>query len=122
MENYVIFADSGCDIAAPAVAELGVKHLNLTFVYEGETVSHTVEDTGTKEFYAAMRSGRVARTSALNIEEFRAAFAEEFKAGNDVFYLAFSSGLSSTFSSAVAAAEDLKDEYPDRRAVVVDSL
>lgn len=122
MEKYVIFADSGCDIAVSALQELGVKHLNLTFAYDGETVSHTVEDTSIKEFYDAMRAGRIARTSALNIEEFKAAFTKEFEAGNDVFYLAFSSGLSSTFSAAVAAAEELNEDFPEHRAVVVDSL
>ena len=122
MSDYIIFTDSGCDIAVPAVTEMGARHLNLKFSFEGENVSHTVEDVDHKEFYDSMRAGRVARTAALNIGDFRAAFSEELEKGNDVFYLAFSSGLSSTFSSALAAAEELMEEYPQRRVIAVDSL
>ena len=122
MSQYVIFADSGCDIAVPSVVEMGVRHLDLRFTFEGENVAHTVQDVDHKEFYDAMRSGRVARTSALNIEDFRTAFSEELKNGNDVFYLAFSSGLSSTYSSALAAAKELEEEFLGQRVVIVDSL
>lgn len=124
MERYVIFADSGCDIAVPVLADKGVRHINLTFSFEGESwnTAHTKEDVDAKDFYDAMRAGRVARTSAINIEEFKSVFAKEFEKGNDIFYLAFSSGLSSTFSAALAASEELKEDYPDRRAVICDSL
>ena len=42
--------------------------------------------------------------------------------GEDVLVLAFSSGLSTTYQSAVIAAEELKERYPDRKILVVDSL
>jgi DegV family protein with EDD domain len=44
------------------------------------------------------------------------------QAGKDVLVLAFSSGLSTTYNSAVIAAEDLKERYPDRKVYVVDTL
>ena len=69
-----------------------------------------------------MRSGKTARTSAANIECFREAFTPILEEGKDVFYLAFSSGLSSTYSSAATAAEELKEAYPERKLTVVDSL
>lgn len=121
MNRYVIFADSGCDLEPSLLAEMDVRllHLKFAFLGENEAVNSEVDH---KAFYDAMRAGRIARTSALNISEFKTAFAEEFKNGNDVFYLSFSSGLSSTFSSALAACEELKEEFPERRAVVVDSL
>ena len=124
MERYVIFADSGCDIAVPVLADMGIRHMNLTFSFVGEAedTAHTKEDVSPKEFYDAMRAGRRIRTFAVSIDEYRNAFAKEFEKGNDVFYLAFSSGLSSTFSAALAAAEKLKEAYPDRRAVICDSL
>ena len=37
-------------------------------------------------------------------------------------YLCFSSGLSSTFQNANIAVEDLKEQFPDRTVLVVDSL
>ena len=42
--------------------------------------------------------------------------------GEDVLALTFSSGLSTTYQSAVIAAGELKERYPDRKILVVDSL
>jgi DegV family protein with EDD domain len=39
-----------------------------------------------------------------------------------VLVLAFSSGLSTTYQSAVIASKDLQEEYPDRKIIVVDTL
>ena len=69
-----------------------------------------------------MRDGRVAKTSAVNYEEFREAFEEELKAGRDVLYIGFSSGLSSTSESAQVAAKELAEEYPDRKVIAIDTL
>jgi DegV family protein with EDD domain len=44
------------------------------------------------------------------------------KEGKDLLVLGFSSGLSTTYQSAVIAAEDLKEKYPDRKINVIDSL
>ena len=42
--------------------------------------------------------------------------------GRDVLVLTFSSGLSTTYQSAVIAADDLKEKYPHRSIRVVDTL
>ena len=39
-----------------------------------------------------------------------------------MLHLAFSSGLSGSYNSVRLAAEELKEEYPDRKIIVVDSL
>lgn len=122
MSSYVIFADTGADISLSLLGEWGVKHCPLTFAFDGDGVSHGGGDMPVKEFYDKMRAGGVARTSAMNIETAKSYFEPELKAGNDVFYLTFSSGLSSTYASACTAAEDLAEEYPERKVVVVDSL
>ena len=44
------------------------------------------------------------------------------KEGKDVLYISFSSGLSGTFNSACLIAEDLREEYPERKLVCIDSL
>jgi DegV family protein with EDD domain len=42
--------------------------------------------------------------------------------GNDVVYVGLSSGVSGTLQAAKMAAEDLKEEYPQRTVCVIDSL
>lgn len=122
MNNYVIFADTGADISTEKLAEWGVKLCPLTFAFEGEDKYYAGGDMPVKEFYDRMRAGGVAHTSAMNIETAKSLFIPELEQGNDVLYLVFSSGLSSTYSSARTAAEELMEEYPERKIVVVDSL
>ena len=122
MSTYTIFADSACDIPVDMLDEWGVKHcdLSLLFTEKGETLQNS--DISADEFYSRMRGGEVATTSAVNAGAFKKAFEEELAQGNDIFYLGFSSGISATYNSAVIAAEELREKYPDRKIVTVDSL
>ena len=96
MNNYVIFSDSGADISVKLLEEWGVKLCPLTFAFEGDGRSYAGEEMPVKDFYDKMRAGGIAHTSAMNIETAKSHFRTELEKGNDVFYLAFSSGLSST--------------------------
>ena len=48
--------------------------------------------------------------------------AAEKSEGKDILYIAFSSGLSGTYNSIRMAAEELQEEYPERKLIVIDSL
>ncbi len=122
MDNYVIFTDSGCDISEQALVEWGVKYLCLTFMFDGSEETYGNYDLDSKEFYDYMRQGKVARTSAINTQAFKDAFEAEVKEGNDIIYLGFSSGLSTTYNSARMAAEELMESYPERKIYTVDTL
>ena len=61
-------------------------------------------------------------TSQVNPEQAKAAFEPLLKEGKDILHLAFSSGLSGSCQSARIAAEELQDEYPERKIVVIDTL
>ncbi len=122
MNEYIIFTDSACDIAPELLKEWGVKYQNLTFHFEGEEREYQNEEMAPAEFYARMRAGQVAKTSAINVETFKAAFEAELKAGSDVLYLGFSSGLSNTCNAAQLAANELLESYPERKLIVVDTL
>jgi DegV family protein with EDD domain len=69
-----------------------------------------------------MRSGRVAKTSAVNEDAFRDIFTPYLEAGQDILYLAFSGGLSSTCENGKKVAAALAEKYPERKIRVVDSL
>ena len=69
-----------------------------------------------------MRKGASAKTSAINADSFTRAFEPILQEGKDILYVAFSSGLSTTVNSAHMAAEELKEPYPNRKIVIVDTL
>jgi len=122
VSQYVIFTDSGCDIGPELLKEWGVKCCSLIFRFEGSDIEYTNNDMPAKEFYDAMRAGKVAKTSAVNVETFKEAFEEELKNGNDILYLGFSGGLSNTANAGRLAANELAEAYPERKILAVDSL
>ncbi|MBR2180819.1 MAG: DegV family protein [Oscillospiraceae bacterium] len=122
MNDFVIITDSGCDISAEILASRGIRAQSLTFRFTEEDKEYKNEDLSAKDFYDRMRNGAVAKTSAINIEGFKEIFREELIAGHDVLYLGFSSGLSNTYNAGRLAAEELLDEFPDRRVIAVDTL
>ncbi len=69
-----------------------------------------------------MRAGKVATTAALNIQDYIDYFEPIFEAGEDIFYVHFSSQLSCTFESMYKAIESLKEKYPDRKFTSFDTL
>ncbi len=122
MNPYIIYTDTACDIPADKLAEWGVSVQSLSFRFDDEEKEYFNGDMHPGDFYNEMRAGRVARTAAVNSEDFRCGFEAELKKGNDILYLGFSSGLSTTYNSGRLAAEDLAEAYPDRKIITVDTL
>lgn len=122
MKNYVIFTDTGCDLHLDLLAEWQIPNLGLTFKFDNDDKEYENSEMDTLTFFNKMRAGGIAKTSAINMERFRIAFEEQLKKGLDVLCLSFSGGLSTTYNSARLAAEDLKDEYPNNKVVVIDTL
>ncbi|MBQ8622076.1 MAG: DegV family protein [Oscillospiraceae bacterium] len=121
MSNYTIITDSGSDLPLEMLNELNLKMVPLNVLFKGETRDDCVDDS-IKEIYNGLRAGEVATTSAINPDRWANTIEPELAAGKDVLVLAFSSGLSTTYQSAVIAANDLLEKYPGRKVYVVDTL
>ena len=122
MNEYVIFTDSCCDVSPKLLAKWGVPYANMTFSFDGEEKEYIGTDISNHDFYDRMRQGSHARTAAINADTFARAFTPLLEEGKDVLYVAFSSGLSTTVNSAHMAAAELKESYPDRKIIIVDTL
>ena len=119
--DFQIIPDSCCDFPTPMYGQLGLTFVPLTVEFRGNTFDDKNDDT-LKDMYQGLRAGEVAKTSAVNPSRWSQAMEKALAAGKDVLVLAFSSGLSTTYQSAVIAAEELKDAYPDRKIQVIDTL
>ena len=120
--NYQIITDSCCDLTQEQLQSLQVSCANLTLLYNGENHSNFSEPAAVKAFYDELRSGTMATTAAVNPDGWAELMKSALEAGKDVLVLAFSSGLSTTYQSAVIAAKELQELYPDRKICVVDTL
>lgn len=122
MANYVIYADSACDIKSDVLEKWGVPTRSLTFRFIDDDKEYSNNDMDVKTFYDRMRAGGVAKTAAVNVATFEESFKSVLDEGNDILYIGFSSGLSTTYNSARLAAEQLAESYPERKIITVDSL
>ena len=118
---YRIVTDTCCDLPAQMYKELGLEVVSLSVNFKGETVSNYTE-AWLKDMFDQLRAGAVATTSAANPADWQAVIEPVVAAGEDALVLTFSSGLSTTYQSAVIAAEELMEKYPERRVNVVDTL
>ena len=121
MSTYQIITDSGSDLCAAFLADIQVKSASLTVNFQGQTLPDSV-DNGIKAIYDGLRAGETATTSAINPEGWKDAIRPALEAGEDVLVIAFSSGLSTTYQSAVIATDELQEDFPQRKVLVVDSL
>ena len=94
----------------------------LAYLFTDDGVEKKEHEQPLTEFYAGMRSGRVAKTSAVNEDAFFNLFTPILEAGKDILYLGFSSGLSVTCENGKKVANALAEKYPERKIRVVDSL
>ncbi len=120
MANYQIITDSACDLPKSTLSQLNVTMAPLHVMFRGENLPDSV-DEGLKEIYDGLRAGEMTSTSAVNPQGWSSVLESALAAGQDALVLAFSSGLSTTYQSAVIAAGELLKKYPGRKIRVIDT-
>ena len=121
MNEYVITTDNNSDLPEKYLTEHGVGCMYLSYAMDGKNYTHG-NFLPEHEFYEAMRNGSMPTTAQVNPENARVLLEPYLKEGKDILHIAFSSGLSGTYNSCRIAAEELMEEYPDRKIIVIDSL
>ena len=121
MRDYVITVNSTVDLPREWLEERNVPVVPLRYTIDGQTYEDMSGLTA-KEFFDKLREGKMSVTSQVNPEEARAALEPFLKEGKDILHLAFSSGLSGTCNSMKIAGEELKEEYPEAKIIVIDTL
>ena len=123
--SFKILSDASCNLSAQMMGELGIVYKSLNLISEdgSETKNYlNDENFSFKGFYDRLRNKEHIKTSLLNVEQFTDAYTAIFDGGNDVLAIIISSGISGTYQAAKIAADDLREQYPDRKIIVIDSL
>lgn len=109
------------DLPKEWLGERGVPVVPLKYTIDGKTYED-MNGLSSREFFRKLREGKMAVTSQVNPDEAKAALEPYLREGKDILHLGFSSALSGTLNSMRIAGEELKEEYPDRKIIVIDTL
>lgn len=115
-----IITDSAADLPRELVEQYGIEVLPL-MVYLGEQEYRDGETMNPKEMFKGMREGKVYKTAQVPLQVFRERFLICAEQDIECVYVAFSSGLSGTYQSAVLAKNEILEDYPDCRLEVIDT-
>ena len=121
MSEYVISVNSTVDLPKEWLEERAVPVISLKYTIDNETYDD-MSGLTSKEFFQKLREGKMAVTTQVNPEQAKEGLEKIVREGKDILHLAFSSGLSGTYNSMRIAAEELKEEYPERKIIVIDTL
>lgn len=123
MNQFAITTETACDLSPEFFSENDIRTTSLYVVLDGVTYGHNCKDViSDKDFYAKMRKGSMPHTQQVNPEQAIDIFEPYLKSGQDILHIGFSSGLSGSFNSCVLAAQELSEQYPERKIIVIDTL
>lgn len=121
MSDYVITTDSNSDVLPEFIEENNLTIIPQYYAF-GDTVYGDRLNMEPHEFYETMRKGELPKSMANNPEVIREKFENILKTGKDILHIAFSSALSGSCNNVMMTANQLLEDYPDRKIMVFDSL
>lgn len=121
--NYRLVSDATLDLPMDLVEKYNILVVPMAFTLDGEEILHYPDERNMsiETFYEALKQGKTSVTSQINPTTYVDLFTPVLEAGEDILYIAFTSGLSGTYQSAVLAKGMLEDDFPERKIYVVDS-
>lgn len=123
-KDYVIITDSCSDMTSDMVKEVDVKIIPMVFRIDGKDYFDYPDDRdmSSHDFYEMLRNNKKSTTAQINPSTYLEFLKKYLEKGEDILLVVFSSALSSTYNSALIALETLKDNYPNRKIMIIDSL
>lgn len=121
--KYVFMTDASCDLNEKQVDEIGVEVIPMEFQIEENCYQHYPDCRmmSLDEFYDKIREGAYPKTTQINYDTFMNYFEPYLKAGKDILYTGISTGLSGTFNTCMIAVNELREKYPKRKIIALDS-
>lgn len=124
MKKFQVITDSTSDVELKFREELGLDYAKMIFTLDGNDYDACLDwsEISSHDFYESLRKGSKIITGLVTAEQFENKFEEYLSKGLDVLYVSCSSKLSGSVNNGKIVAEELKEKYPDRKIICVDSL
>ena len=122
--SFKIVTDSCANLTGGLIEKYGVEVISLQYHMKDKSYDSYIkgEKPDFTDAYKFLREKGKVTTSLVGRDACDNVIIPLLKQGEDLLILAFSSGLSGTYQNIVTAAEDYKEEFPDRKIIVVDTL
>ena len=121
--NYIICVDASCDLPQEFIKANDIYIIPMTCTLNDNDIIWKCDDEKTnREIYESQRHGDLTKTTLINPFNYIEYFKPLLEEGNNILYISLSSGLSSTYQSAVTAMSQLREEYKEQTIEVFDSL
>ena len=121
--DYIFMTDASSDLTPTLASEIGVEVLPMEFHMEDKSYLHYPDARmmSLDEFYSKLKNGVDSTTTQINIDKFTNYFENYLKAGKDIIYTGIPTGLSGTYNTCLIAINELKEKYPKRKIIAIDS-
>ena len=121
--SFVVATDTSSNLQSKVVAENELVVVPFSYYVEG--VEHTCLDSSAfsgDEYYDMIRRGTQVTTSQVTPQRYISVFEPLLRDGKDILFVSMSSGISGSCASAEMAARELREQFPDRKIKIIDTL
>ena len=124
MANYQIFTDSCSDLSTELRKQNDIEYVHMGLVVNGVEKIADLDwvDYSPEEFYGWLSAGKKIKTTQVSMNEFEKGFRPFLEKGVDVIYLGCSSALTGSLNMFNLVAQELRQEFPDRKIIGIDTL
>ena len=123
MEKFAIITDSSSDLAKDLRDKYDVDLVCARCFIDGKEYESDPDwsNISMDDFYNRLRNGEKIRTSQISNVKCQEVFEKYLKEGYDILSISCANVLSSGYSITCVLAEELKEKYPERKIVCIDS-
>lgn len=124
MQRYQLITDATADLSVELIESGSIDVIPMEVIIEGEafTFAPIGGNIAGEDVYDALRAGKSVCTTQVNPTVYETYFEQYLRRGIDVLYICFSSGLSGMVSAATSSMALLRERYPERKLICIDSL
>jgi len=124
MADYILSGESVMDLPYAHAVSRGIEVIFYKYTVEGEEHEDVMERSkeDMDKFYGFIDAGHIPSTSQINQFAYEEYFRKYLEQGKDVLHLCLSTGFTGSYQNAYNAAEELKEEFHDRKIYVIDTL
>lgn len=121
--KFVLSCESTVDLPFSYVSERNIPVIFYSYTIDGKEYADDMlrNPEALPQFYQFLEEDKLPSTSQINEFNYLNFFEQQLQHG-DLLHIAFGSGMTQSVRNAELAADELREKYPERKIIVIDSL